>query len=306
MSIHYLKHAEIDTRAWDNCIARSFNGSLHACSWYLDVICERWDALVEDQYRSVMPLVIKRHWGQEIIDLPLLSHELGIFSGEPINEAKTQNFIESIPLQFRYFRILLNKFNPLESNYIPIILRNKYELVLIKPYHRLAENFSPELRSKLNLAMTRRFSLIRGLTIQNVIHFITVHSIPVKRALSDYNFRLLRKFLAEIIRYKSGELFGIIDEQHQLASVALFSWFVNRLTLQFQFTAADQVQDFPHLFLIDRFIEKYAETNSTLSFECPPDHNAPEKYTGFAAHESYLTEITRNNLPLYLKLFPIS
>jgi hypothetical protein len=306
MSIHYLKHTEIDTKAWDNCIARSFNGTLHACSWYLDLICERWDALVEDQYRSVMPLIIKRHWGAEIIDLPLFSQELGIFSGEPINEIKTRNFIESIPLQFQYYRILLNKFNPLEPNFIPIILRIKYELDLIKPYHRLVENFSPALRSKLNLAMTRRYSLIKGLTPQNVIQFITAHNIPVKKRLSDHNYSLLRTFLAEMIRYKSGELFGILDEQHHLASVALFSWFISRLTLEFHFTAIDQAQDFPHLFLIDRFIEKYAETNSTLSFEYPPDRNAPEKYTGFAARESYLTEITANNLPFYLKLFPLS
>jgi len=304
MSIHYLKNTEIDTKAWDACISGSFNSTLFACSWYLDLICEKWDALIEDNYRSVMPLIIKRFWGQEIIDLPLFSQELGIFSGEPINAEKTRSFIDSIPSRFRYYRILLNKYNPLESPLGRSVFRKKYELDLIKPYHRLVEDFNPVLRSKLNLAMTRRFTLVKGLTPRDLVQFIALHNIQIKKT-TDKNFENLQSIITGLIRYKSGELYGIYDQHHQLASIALFSWFISRLYLQFHVTAPEQKQNYPQLFLIDRFIEKYAETNSTLSFEYPAESGNPDQFTDFAANESHLVEITSNKLPLYLKILPL-
>jgi hypothetical protein len=304
MNIHYLKNKEIDTKAWDKCIAGSFNGTLHACSWYLDLICEKWDALVEDQYKTVMPLAITRRWGREIIELPLFSHELGIFSGEPITASKTQSFIESVPSRFKYYRILLNKYNPIQSLSASFIIRKKYELDLIKPYHRLAGDFTPELRSKLNLAMARRFTLVNGLSVQALINFITSCGISLPKKVSDHNFRLLRLIIAGLTQYKSGELYGIFDIHNQLASVALFTWYISRLYLQFQVTPALHLKDFPHLFLIDRFIEKYAETNSTLSFGFPAYNSDFEKYIGFSARESHLVEITRNKLPFYIKHLP--
>jgi hypothetical protein len=304
MSFHYLRNTEIDVKAWDNCISGAFNGSLHACSWYLNAVCNRWDALVEDQYKSVMPLIIKRYWGKYIIDLPRFSHELGIFSAEPINEEKTRNYIKSIPAQFSFYRILLNKFNPLEPGFVPVKVHKKFELDLIKPYHRLVENFDPVLRTRLNQAMARRYTLAKGVSLQELIRFITVQGIPLEKEVTLDNYRFLRTLISEMIRYKSGELYGILDQNNQLASVALFSWFYSRITLQFQYTAPGRLQDFPHLFLIDRFIEKYAETNSTLSFEFPAEPATPEKYTGFSARESHLMEISINNLPFYFRMLP--
>ncbi len=305
MSIHYLKNTEINTSAWDKCIAGSFNGTLHACSWYLDLICEQWDALIEDDYKSVMPLIIKNRWGHKIIDLPVFAAELGIFSKEPINTFKTRHFLDSIPPDFRYYRITLNKFNPLESRNIAVRYQKKYELDLIGPYYKLAGNFKPALRAKLNLAMAHRFNMVKGLSPNDLIQFISRNGIPTEKTVSGHNYRLLRTIVAALIRYKSGELFGIYNSHNQLASIVLLSWFINRLYLQFQFTAPDQLQNFPHLFLIDRIIEKYAETHSTLTFEFQPESSNSFHYTDFDARESQLVEIFHNKLPFYTKLLPL-
>jgi len=305
MSIHYLKNTEINTGAWDNCITGSFNGTLHACSWYLDLISEQWDALIEDDYKSVMPLIIKKRWGQEIIDLPVFAPELGIFSKEPINAMKTRHFLDSIPTRFRYYRITLNKFNPLESWNIAVRYQKKYELDLIEPYNKLSGNFKPALRAKLNLAMAHRFNMVKGLSPNDLIQFITRHGINTGVAVSVHNYRLLRTIIAGLIRYKSGELFGVYNNHNQLASIVLLSWFINRLYLQYQVTDPDQLQNFPHLFLIDRIIEKYAETHSTLTFEFQPESPNPFYYTDFNARESQLVKIIHNKLPFYLKLLAL-
>ena len=54
--IKHLTHNMIDKRRWDDCIAKSFNGSVYAWSWYLDIVHPNWEALIENDYERVMPL----------------------------------------------------------------------------------------------------------------------------------------------------------------------------------------------------------------------------------------------------------
>jgi hypothetical protein len=288
--------------AWDNCIAGSFNGSVYACSWYLDLVCERWDALVEDDYLSVMPLITRRYLGQNIIFMPYFINELGIFSKTPINSAKTDHFIKAIPSRFVYYRILLNKYNPIDNKKIPHIIRQRFELDLIKPYHKLAGDFVPDLRRKLNMAVALKFSFIKGLAPNDLIHFIVENKIRVDKTISNNDFRLLRTIIAGLIRYRSGELYGVYNQHNDLASAALFTWFNNHINLLFQVVAPDQQQNLPGLFLIDRFIDKYSETNTILSFDPPFESLYPSQLIDFGARESCFPEITRDQLPFYVKL----
>ena len=54
--IHYIQHKDIDFEKWDACVANSFNRLIYGFSWYLDVVCDDWDALVLNDYEAVFPL----------------------------------------------------------------------------------------------------------------------------------------------------------------------------------------------------------------------------------------------------------
>lgn len=302
MSIRYLQHHEINNNAWDKCIASSFHGSIYSFSWYLDLVCENWDALVEDDYISVMPLPVHRFFGKEIIFLPVLLNELGIFSTLPITPEKTRAFIEAVPRKFTYYRIILNKYNPVEINDINPILRTHYELDLIQPYYKLVGDFDAGIQRKLHLAMTRGFSFISGLAPNDLILFITNNKIKVPPEMSKHNFRLLRSIIAGLIRYKSGELYGVYDNHNELASAALFAWINNRISMIFQVVATNHLADFAHLFLIDRFVEKYSETNTTLVFDSSIKSSSAIYYVDLGARETNHFEIIRNGLPFPLNI----
>ena len=303
MSIRYLNNREIDISAWDKCIAASFQGSIYAFSWYLDLVCENWDALVEENYQSVMPLPTHRFFGRDIIFLPYFLNELGIFSITPVNPSKTQAFIEAIPHNFAYYRILLNKYNPLDLKDNSLIIRTRYELDLIKPYYKLAGDFSPEMQQKLDMAMAHGFSFITGLSPNDLIQFITKKKITLPGPVTRHNFRLLRSIMAGLIRYKSGELYGVYDSHNELASIALFAWINNQINLIFQVVAADKQNHFAHLFLIDRFVDKYSETNTTLVFDSVIKPLSPIRYKDFGARETNHIEIIHNALPFPLNHF---
>ncbi|HJZ39026.1 MAG TPA: hypothetical protein VJ203_01530 [Bacteroidales bacterium] len=306
MGIRYLKNSEIDVNAWDKCISESFNGNIYALSWFLDLICDTWDALVEDDYLSVMPLITRRYLGRDIIYDHGFAGELGIFSRTPINVDKTALFIMAIPNRFRYYRIVLNKYNPLDEKETPHTSKRRFELDLIKPYYKLAGDFDPGIRQKLNLATARGMSFIKGLSPNDMIMFIIEKNIPVDKNIRINNYRLLRTIMAGLIRYNSGEICGVYNQHNDLASAGLFAFAKNNINLLFQVTSPEQNQDFPHLFLIDRFIEKYAETNTTLSFGIPVNPAATLPFAGFGARESTIAVITRNDLPFYIRCFRLS
>ncbi|MFW5887065.1 MAG: hypothetical protein ACOCUL_04840, partial [Bacteroidota bacterium] len=78
--IRYLTRLEIDYKNWDQCIEAAYNGSIFGYSWFLNLICDDWHAIMEGDYEKVMPLIVKRKLGLEYIALPEFAYQFGIFS----------------------------------------------------------------------------------------------------------------------------------------------------------------------------------------------------------------------------------
>ena len=116
--IRYLKNSEIDTGKWDETVLGSVNTSIYAYSWYLDIVCDSWDALVEDDYVGVMPLPWKQKVGIKYLYQPPFTQQLGLFSPALISEQKTKDYIDAIPPAFRYGDINLNKHSRISASSI--------------------------------------------------------------------------------------------------------------------------------------------------------------------------------------------
>ena len=301
MSIAFLRHNEIDQRKWDSCIYRSLNGSIYAFSWYLDVFGSSWHALVEDDYISVMPLFSGKIFRKEIIYTPDAARELGIFSRMPVTAEKTGIFLSSLPAEYSWYRVALNKFNPVESSLINIKKELRFSLDLIRPYYRISQNFTPEMQNLLHRAVTGQPELSKGISPNDLISFIKKRGVIVDRSLKMNDFRILRAIMAGLIRTNSGELYGIYDTDHKLTSVGILAWLKNRLFLIFLAVNPHQGILNPHLFLIDRIIDKYSETNSILNFDYLSSQITNEIYGSFGAVESAITFVTGGKLPSYAK-----
>jgi hypothetical protein len=90
--ITYLTHKEIDFEKYDRCIDLSLNGIVYAYSWYLDMVTDDWDILVEDDYKSVMPLPKRKKFGIHYIYQPFFVQQLGVFSVVPVTVMFARNF----------------------------------------------------------------------------------------------------------------------------------------------------------------------------------------------------------------------
>src|ERR1035437_1443662 len=136
-----IDHYAIDRHKWDNCIDRSPNGSICVYSWFLDILCPQWSALVMGDYALVMPLPIRSKFGFYALLQPLFIQQLGVFGTETIQPEIIQQFIDNIPSYIRLVDYHFNHLNPFPENRYVEQLPNLI-LQLNKPYADLYEAYS--------------------------------------------------------------------------------------------------------------------------------------------------------------------
>jgi hypothetical protein len=301
--IEYVSHPDIASQQWDQCIKGSFNGSLEAYSWYLDLFCDQWDALIEGDYKTVMPLPVKKKLGRAQVYMPPLIRQLGIYSPEQLSTTLTTDFLTLLKKKFHVVNIGLNKYTPVPEGIFPVCREVFHELDLIRPYLRTVREYSPECKNRIHLASAMQYNIIRGIAPNDVIGFLKNEKIRTEKAVMENDYKMLRMLIASLIRYKTGELYGAYNHVNMLSCVALFVWSNTSAMLIFAAATRKAIEDNAHLLLYDRFIEKYSETNVTLNFEHKDFNHTPAVYGSFGATESNFQKICMNRLPFGLRPF---
>ena len=92
--IQFISYASIDRGAYDRCVRESPNFRIYALSWYLDAVSSKWDLLVLDGYRAVMPLPRRSKFGLSYVYTPAFVQQLGVFGGAEISEEDECRFYE--------------------------------------------------------------------------------------------------------------------------------------------------------------------------------------------------------------------
>src|SRR5689334_6379035 len=131
--IHYLSRKQIDAKKWDDCITNASNGLIYGYSYYLDQMAGHWDALVYNDYESVMPLPCRNKYGIRYIYQPFLTAQLGVF-GNNLSPALIENFISAIPNSFRLIEVPMNASNTEGTPKGLSIPRSNYTLQLSRDY----------------------------------------------------------------------------------------------------------------------------------------------------------------------------
>ena len=114
--IQFLEREEIDDRKWDECISHAFNGNLYGHSWFLDIVCDDWAAMVEDDYVRVFPMAYRKKFGVFYIYQPFFTQQLGLYSRSALSPEYLGNFLDAIPKQFRRIELNLNQHNKADDS----------------------------------------------------------------------------------------------------------------------------------------------------------------------------------------------
>jgi hypothetical protein len=294
--IRYLKNEEIDIEKWDACISRSFNTLPYAFSWFLDLIHEEWAALVEGDYERVMPITGARKLGISYVFQPYFAQQLGVFSTTLLNPTIVNEFITSIPSEYKYIDIKLNSFNQPDIEKAEIIPNKNHILDLIQDYDRIEEHYSAQ--TKRNLKKSRKFDLtiMKNIKPESVIDLFRKHRGKTLAKWNDMHYNKLKHLMYSSIHKGRGVVYGVFDQYNDLNAAAFFLKSKKRMIFLFSGTSEAGRESAAMTFLIDSVIREYAPAHQVLDFEGSNDPNLARFYKGFGAKEIEYAGLRINRL----------
>ncbi len=295
--IRYLPHNEIDKARWDRCIEGASNRIIYALSWYLDIVSPGWDALVKDDYESVMPLTWKKRWGLKYLVQPAFCQQLGVFTNT-MEIIGIDDFIMHIPREFLRFRIQLNKSNSITNRKIKTVNKINFELELRESYSSLFNNFSGNHKKNIKNGRNKNITIEKTSDLTSFFNFFTANHIN-KFKLGEKAYEVLEKILYVMQSRNCYELyFAYSDNGKPAGAIYLIKEFDRWILL---ITVADEQgkRKKAVYLLLDHFIHIHAGSNEILDFEGSTLKGVAEFFKGFGAEAFSYLYISGSRLPLF-------
>ncbi|HET7897087.1 MAG TPA: hypothetical protein VFL47_05445, partial [Flavisolibacter sp.] len=166
--IQYLRQHEIDKAAWDTCISEADNGLIYGYSFYLDAMTTHWDALVLNDYKTVMPLPWRKKGGLSYLYQPYAVAQLGVF-GKNISPDLIEAFLRAVPKTFRYWDYTLNHHNQFYVEGFPFKIRMNYVLPLNTTYEALYKGYRENIRRNIKKSAGYGNKVVTNVGIDDII-----------------------------------------------------------------------------------------------------------------------------------------
>ncbi len=297
--VNYIPYSKIDKQKWDTCITNAPNGNIYAYSFYLDTMAANWDALILDDYKTVMPVTWKKKWGISYLYQPFFCASLGIF-GENINSTTIALFLNAIPSRFRYWDIYLNAGNFFKNITTPFYPRNNFILPLNKPYEDLYAGYRTNVKRNIRKCGQYNFISRRGIDINDIIRLAAERS----RAFSPVTMQDYFHFRNIALQYEqSGKAvsYGIYSAANELLASAVFLFSHKRAYYILVGNHPNGKTMGASHTLIDSFIRDHAGQDLTLDFEGGDLDGLSFFYSSFGAIPELYPGLRINRLPFFIK-----
>ena len=302
--IQYVAHKDIDRRKWDQCIDRSSNSLIYACSFYLDQMSKQWDALIMNDYEAVMPLPYKRKMGFYYIFQPFLTPVLGVF-GENVSDTRVSRFLKAIPAKFKVRDISLNHLNSVDPQFSEQYARGNYVLSLQPSYESIRSHYSENIIRNISKAEKSGCLLKKNIPEKEIIE-LCKKEWPKFTRIQNGTFEDLAASYSAFHPYASS--YGVYHPDGRLLASCVFLyhscrhyyWLVGNDPQAKNFGASPM--------LIDGFIRDHAGSNSLLDFEGSDKSSIADFYQRFGARPEPYTTLYQNFLPFplnHLKNTPV-
>jgi len=298
--IRYFTHINIDKTKWDVAIDKAVNGNIYAKSWYLDIVSPEWEALTDENYKTIMPLTWRSKFGYKYLFPPFFTQQLGIFTQENLSASTVQEFLKSIPEDIRFIEIQLNHHNKFQSAEFEISERLTHHLNLNYSYEDLQKNYSENLKRNLKKSAQSNLAITSDFRTKDLITLFRSAKGNDIATLKDSDYaRLQDLLLAAEQRNLLTKL--AVHINNELAAGVLFLHSNHEYILIFSAVNEEARQTGAMSLLIDHFIRSHANQKMNLDFEGSMDANLARFYKSFGAAEVVYLQIRKNDLPFYLR-----
>lgn len=264
MSIRIINKEELERDRWNGCVHYASNGNIFGYKWYLDAIAKDWEALVEGNYESVMPLMYQELKGKKQLHRPFLIREAGIYSVHVLSPARINNFLAAIPEEYGSLDI---HFNVGTSIITPDHLtrhdKSNYQLSLTSPYEEIAGNYSSDFLRKLDAAQNYELRPL-SLKPERIAGFYRSQQAKTKE--TEQVFHGLQRIMYNALHRGWGFGTGITNAKGDLLAADFFIYSHGRvMSLAASSNKAGLQQGAPEL-LLDLLIRNHAGRPIELDF----------------------------------------
>ncbi|MEM1216614.1 MAG: hypothetical protein AAGJ82_13055, partial [Bacteroidota bacterium] len=268
MKIQRIAREDIDKTKWNSCVHYATNGNIFGYLWYLDAMSRDWEALVEGDYESVLPLPRKDlSWGEEGLQQPPLVRELAIYSIHPPANKRTAAFWEAVPAKYRYVALEMDAFSlPKASNW-QVAERKNYFLPLSETYELLRERYSQSLIDQLRATPQDDLFPASNLKPERLAQLYR----SANRHLSEPEFHGLQRIMYNALHRGWGFASGIMNREQEVLAADFFLFSHGRVMslCPFETKAGNDLN--AQAYLYDLMIRQQAAKPQALDFNCVND-----------------------------------
>ena len=302
-SIRFIKNNIIDKKKWDLCVEGSVNRTHYALSWYLDIVADKWDAVVYGDYELIFPVTYKNIIpfipAIKIISQPMFCQQLGFFSNNAelisdrkiliqiINLIKKKYF--SVSYSFNNFNSESIKLNFFSSNFKHVSKKTNLILNLYDNYNNLYVKYSNNTKRNLKKIFLLEF---RKTNDNSIFLNFYKKNIPLAANLKTKHFNRINKLLENFKDRGNSEIILAYDNDILVAVICVVKIF-NTHTLLFNASVRASQNKNYMLRLIDFYIKKYSGTKNILDFEGSSLAGVRRFYQGFGAIEKNYINVSK-------------
>lgn len=302
--IRYLTHSEINFTRWNDCLSNTAAGNIYGFSWYLDVICDGiWDGLVEDDYLSVMPLPLRKKYGQQYLYPPFFAQQTGIYSRKVTEENTGIEFLNAIPEKFRFIELNLNIGHTGIPGSFEKIPRPDYMLDLNRNYEEIRKGYSDHHERNLKKSLQNDLTLFPSADASDIIAMFRKHRGQQVANLREGDYQRFERLLRAVADNASCRIWSVSDRNGIPCAGAVFFESGSKAYFIFSALTPGGRENGAMYFLIDSYIREMAGRIAALDYEGSADEGIARYYRGFGALEFIYLHIRRNRLPAPWKWF---
>lgn len=301
LEIEILSNRQINFVRWDKAISESVNSMVYAQTWFLDIVCPDWKAIVDKDYTYLFPFCPGKKFFTSYAYQPFFTQQLGLFSPTIPYKQLVEAFIDILPV--KYIDIQLNYMNKFEKKGYQIEERINYELELIAPYEYLYHNYHSNTKRNINKANKNKVQVLQAFSIHAFLAFYRQEMSSITKDLSSKSFLLLNQIIVEAIKSGKGKIYCAYSERNELISAAFFLKSTQRYILLANATNEEGKAKGANFKLIDQFIQDHQQQVLTLDFEGSMVPGVARFYAGFGAKKIPYLHIKKNKLNKLLKIF---
>lgn len=303
--IKYVEQQYLDLEKYNTCVKRDQSALPYASSWYLNTVCEQWDALVLNDYDAVWPLPFRFKLGLKYFFRPYGIQQLGIFSKKSLSAEQMMAFGLELQKHARLADIYLNEDQAQSLKLKGFRLEPQRNMLvdLNRSYAEIYQSFSTNLKRKLKKIEGEKFQLFEHEGPKALLRLFQENR-GKELALDPEFYQNMEGVMFKAMHKNMARVFTVYGGPNQLLAGAFFLEHQGRAVFLFS-AVSDMGRDLNAMtYLINEYLIYQSGKMQVLDFEGSNQEGLARFYQSFGAQERAYHRLVFNRLPWPLSKYP--